>query len=128
MTETYSDVNAQQLNRLSEEIHRDNVEAGWYTDVHTGLPKTMNVGERLMLCVSELSEAMEGDRKNLQDDKLPHRKMIEVELADCVIRILDLAAHLKLDIGGAVEEKRAYNSVRLDHKLESRLATGGKAY
>lgn len=81
-----------------------------------------------MLIVSEVSEAMEGHRKNLMDDKLPHRPMIEVELADALIRIADLAGALGLDLGGAVEEKLAFNASRPDHKLENRMAAGGKAY
>jgi NTP pyrophosphatase (non-canonical NTP hydrolase) len=71
---------------------------------------------------------MEGHRKGLPDDKLPHRSMIEVELADAVIRIADLAGALGLDLGGAIAEKMAFNAVRPDHKLENRLAEGGKAY
>lgn len=51
--------------------------------------KERNVGEMLMLAVSELSEALEGHQKNLFDDKLPHRTMVEVELADCLIRLFD---------------------------------------
>jgi len=82
----------------------------------------------LMLCVSELSEAMEGHRKNLNDDHLPHRKMLEVELADAVIRIFDMAGGLKLDIAGAIAEKLKYNSTRADHKLENRAEEGGKDY
>lgn len=81
-----------------------------------------------MLVVSELAEAMEGHRKGLRDDKLPHRAMLEVELADAVIRILDISAGLSLDIEGAVEEKMEYNRERLDHKREARLAEGGKRY
>lgn len=87
-----------------------------------------NVGELLMLCVSELSEALEGHRKNLMDDKLPQRKMFEMELTDCVIRILDIAGGLGLDLGGAYEEKMAYNAVRHDHTIEGRKAADGKRY
>lgn len=90
--------------------------------------KERNVGELLMLSVSELAEALEGHRKNLPDDKLPHRPMFEVEIADCFIRLFDLCAGLKLDIGGAFVEKMAFNAQRPDHKIENRLATGGKAY
>lgn len=87
-----------------------------------------NTGEMLMLMVSELAEAMEGDRKNLMDDKLPHRPMIEVELADAVIRIFDFAAGKGLDLGGAFVEKMTYNEKRHDHTVEGRLAEGGKKY
>ena len=86
------------------------------------------VAEKLCLVHSEISEAMEGHRKGLADDKLPHRPMIEVELADAIIRIADLAGAMNLDLGGAIAEKLAYNATRADHKPEARAAEGGKAY
>lgn len=60
---------------------------------------------------SELSEAMEGERKGLMDDKLPHRRMAEVELADTLIRIFDYAGGFGYDLQGAYEEKMAYNAL-----------------
>ncbi len=114
------------IDYICDEIHRQN--ARWWRDLHTGQPLQRNVGEMLMLCVSELAEAMEGHRKGLPDDKLPHRPMLEVELADCVIRICDMAAGLGLDLGGALVEKLAYNQTRIDHTDAARLAPGGKAY
>jgi NTP pyrophosphatase (non-canonical NTP hydrolase) len=116
------------VNLLKHAIHAKNKEAGWWTDLNTGEPLQRNVGELLMLMVSELAEAMEGHRKNLQDDKLPHRKMIEVELADCLIRIYDAAGGLKLDLAGALVEKLAYNQTRKDHKPEERMKAEGKKY
>lgn len=104
---------------------------GWWTNFVTGQRKTLdevNVAEKLCLIHSEISEAMEGHRKGLMDDKLPHRSMIEVELADAVIRIFDLAGFLGLDLGGAYVEKTAYNDARADHKPENRIKAGGKAY
>lgn len=86
------------------------------------------VAEKLCLVHSEVSEGMEGHRKGLADDKLPHRSMLEVELADAVIRIADLAGAMNLDLGGAIAEKLAFNAVRPDHKAEAREAAGGKAY
>ncbi len=71
---------------------------------------------------------MEGHRKSLKDDHLPHRDMAEVELADAVIRIFDLAGAMNYDMGGAIAEKLAYNAQRADHKPEVRAAAGGKAY
>ncbi|MBB5709292.1 hypothetical protein [Sphingomonas xinjiangensis] len=116
------------INELCTDVFKGNVEAGWYTDITTGLPRDRNIGELLMLIVSEIAEGMEGHRKNLQDDKLPHRSMLEVELADACIRIFDLAGYRGLDLGGAIAEKRAFNATRADHKIENRLADGGKAY
>jgi hypothetical protein len=181
---------------LSDDIHSANVQAGWWTDRLTGesLIGKRNVGEVLMLCVSELAEAGVGWWDGLPDDKLPHRPMFEVELGDTVIRTLDLVgayvpnlpelwngaeevlplshnldpitdlfritcvfsaameAHRKntgefgavlvralrmtieladthdCDLTGAIAEKRAFNLVRADHKIEARNAPGGKAY
>ena len=58
---------------------------------------------------SELSEGLEGLRKNLMDDKLPHRAMIECELADVIIRIMNYATQTNLDVAGALIEKAGYN-------------------
>lgn len=114
------------LRLLMDQVHAAN--AKWWVDLNTGEPTKRNVGELLCLIHSEISEAMEGHRKGLMDDKLPHRPMIEVELADALIRILDAGAGLKLDLPGAFVEKMAYNATREDHKREARLADGGKKY
>ena len=117
--------------------HGASLAAGWWhhegEDMRSQLRDRTRLGlalaaEKLCLVHSEVSEAMEGLRKNLPDDKLPHRPMIEVELADAVIRIADLAGALGLDLGGAIAEKMAFNAVRLDHKAEARAAAGGKAF
>lgn len=117
-------------NSLRDECHGRAKDNGWWTDLKTGetLIGRRNVGETLMLIVSEISEAMEGHRKGLMDDKLKHRPMVEVELADALIRICDLAGAMGLDLGGAVAEKLDFNDRRADHKPEARLAPGGKAY
>lgn len=117
-------------------------ESGWWTDLKTKQDLTsplfgvhedpaslrINVPEKLMLIVSEVSEGMEGFRKNLRDDKLSHRSMLEVELADAVIRIFDLAGGIGLDVPGALVEKLLFNTQRADHKPENRLKDGGKAF
>lgn len=105
--------------------------SGWWTDMATGERRTLdqvNVPEKLMLIVSEVAEAMEGHRRNRMDDKLPDRPMLEVELADTLIRVFDLAGFLQLDMAGAVIEKLAFNQQRADHKIENRLAVGGKKF
>lgn len=114
------------LNEYAAEVHVAN--AKWWVGLDDGKPIQRNIGELLMLTVSELAEAMEGHRKNLPDDKLPHRKMFEVELADAVIRILDIAGGLGLDLHGAYVEKMKYNAVRADHSTEHRKSEHGKKY
>jgi len=114
------------INSLVSEVYTDNIQMGWYSDPATGQRKERNVGEMLALIHSEVSEALEGYRKNLYDDHLPNRSMIEVELADVIIRVFDLAGYLSLDLGGAYIEKRAYNAKRQDHKLEARRGEHGK--
>lgn len=115
------------LEKAQELAHRTATDAGWYLNPKTGQPINRNFGEVVALMHSELSEALEADRKCLKDDKLPHRDGREVEFADCIIRILDTAAALGLDVAGALIEKNRYNQRRADHKLENRAA-GGKRY
>lgn len=109
------------INNLVRFAHEQAKKAGWHD-------KPREIGTDLMLIVSEVSEAMEGARKGLMDDKLPHRKMIEVELADAVIRICDLCGKEGLDLGGAIIEKMEYNRTREDHKPENRAKEGGKKF
>lgn len=107
--------------------HKTATDAGWYKNPATGEDVTRNFGEVVALMHSELSEALEADRKGLMDDKLPDRDGREVEFADLIIRVLDTAAALGLDVPGAFILKNRYNQTRADHKLASRAA-GGKKY
>lgn len=115
---------------LTKVCHGLAAESGWWNNLKTGedLRQAENVPEKLMLIVTEVAEAMEGHRKGRMDDKLPHRPMIEVELADAMIRILDLAGAKGLDVAGAMVEKLVFNTQREDHKPENRRKDGGKAY
>lgn len=122
------------MNTIVTAAYGASSKAGWWTDPATGRDYAGTdhfpfiVATKLMLIVSEISEAMEGHRKGLNDDKLPHRSMIEVELADAVHRIADLAGALGCDLGGALVEKMAFNRHRADHKPGARMMAGGKAY
>ena len=114
------------LNDYAAEVHEANDK--WWHDLLTGKRIERNKGELICLMHSELSEAMEGARKNLMDDHLPHRKMEEVELADVLIRLFDYAGAFGLDLEGAYQEKMTYNRTRVDHTLEARRAAGGKRW
>lgn len=114
------------LNDYAKLVHKANI--FWWYDIGTGEPIVRNKGEQQMLIVSEIAEAMEGVRKGLMDDHLPHRTMEEVEMADALIRILDYCEGHGLDIDGAFREKMEYNANRADHKLENRKKDGGKKF
>lgn len=81
------------LTKLATEIHAANVKVGWWNDWPV---KEARYKTAMMLVVSEIVEAMEGYRKNLQDDHLPQYRMFEVELADTLIRLLDLVGAFEL--------------------------------
>ena len=142
---------AKAINALTVVCHMRSYGAGWWHDNQTGFPFKPGdapegfklneqsdalqrayfpyvVATKLMLTVSEVAEAMEGHRKGLNDDKLKDRPMIEVELADAVIRICDLAGALGLDLGGAIAAKIDFNATRPDHQTVNRRKPGGKAY
>lgn len=117
-----------EINDLVQLCYEASFNGGWHTDLQTGELLNRNKGEMLMLVVSEVAEAMEGERKGLMDDHLPHRSMTEVELADVVIRVCDYAGRWGYDLGGAIMEKLEYNKNRLDHKPENRLKENGKKF
>lgn len=118
---------AEALDNGAIAIHAASVRAGWWSDPATGKPIKRNVFEMLALIHSEISEALEGHRKGLRDDKLPQYPMLAVELADTVIRILDLAGAMEIDLGEIVAAKARFNLTREDHKPENRIRAGGKA-
>lgn len=123
---SFQEIPATPIADLQARVHGANLK--WWKDLDTGRHLDRNKGEMLALIHSEISECLEGIRKNLMDDKLPHRKMEEVKLADAMIRILDYAGGFKLDLQGAFEDKMAYNATRADHDPENRRGTHGKKF
>lgn len=116
------------INLLSEVAYDNSFKAGWHTNIETGELKERNKAEMICLMHSELSEAMEGERKDLMDTHLPHRKMVGVELADLLIRVGDYAGRWGYNLGEAVVEKMYYNKTRADHSIENRLKDNGKKF
>jgi len=126
MTVERDDERDKNLNDYAHECHIANRK--WWINMDNGEPLERNKGELLMLMVSEIAEAMEGERKDLMDDKLPHRRMAEVELADALIRIFDYAGAFGYDLESAYQEKMKFNAQREDHKHEARQLAGGKKW
>lgn len=123
------------INKLASEIHSNARSKGFYEQ-----PK--NIGEMLCLIHSEVSEALEADRKNhyavkswnieknidLNDMESTSKKQyfqnefevaiknsFEDELADVMIRVMDLAAFKGIDLEYHIKMKMAYNAMR-EHK------------
>ena len=110
------------LNELSKSIHKDVIERGFYDD-----PR--QIGTLLMLVVSELSEALEADRKSkhcsvveyaltpegeldVEKFKEKVKDTFEDEIADAFIRLFDLCGYLNIDIEKHIALKLAYNRTR----------------
>jgi NTP pyrophosphatase (non-canonical NTP hydrolase) len=75
--------------------------------------KSARVGQKLMLITSELAEGLEADRKNkTADDHIPEFTGMEAELADAVIRIMNLATGTKSRLAEAIIAKAKYNETR----------------
>ena len=97
------------FNAQARAIHENAVKHGWWE----GGPEARNIGELIALVHSELSEALEAMRHgNPPDEHLPQFDNMTVELADAVIRIMDMASGLGLRLGEAIEAKHRYNIQR----------------
>lgn len=103
------------FNYIGRHCHDMAVEKGWWD-------RDRHDAELIALIHSELSEALEGLRAgNPPDDKIPQFSSAEAELADAVIRIMDMAAVRGWNVGGAIAAKIAFNATR-PHKH------GGKVF
>lgn len=111
-------------NDLSKEIHQGNVERGFYD---TKRP----LSEVLVLIHAEISEAVEADRKEKFTKTVNWKELMELpdeefkaqfqdkvkdtyedEIADTMIRLLDLIGWQNLDIDNHMAAKLRYNSLR----------------
>lgn len=86
------------LNQLSQYCHRIAVEKGFWDEKR-------NMGETLMLIVTELAEAMEAHRTQDQEN-------FNEEIADTFIRLLDLCGGLNLDLEAEIAKKSEKNKNR----------------
>lgn len=95
-------------NVVSDEVYKTAVEKGWYEDGRR------NLGEAIALMHSELSEALESLRSDAakDSDKLSGYLGVEEELADVIIRIMDISRSEGWRIPEAILAKIAYNKTR----------------
>lgn len=80
---------------------------------HQGFwPEDKTFGDAISLIMSELGEAVEAFRLDAPSEKIPGFSGVEEELADTLIRILDLAAQKGLRVSEAMTAKTLYNLSR----------------
>jgi NTP pyrophosphatase (non-canonical NTP hydrolase) len=110
-----------ELQDIQERIYKTAKEHGWWDE-----PRTF--GDIVALCHSELSEALEefrtnkpmvyypdgngGININIQHDVAVKPEGVAVEMADCIIRILDWAEHNNINMQQILINKMAYNETR----------------
>ena len=97
-----------QIEQLQLQVYAANEAQGFWDG-----PGNDNNASKIALMHSELSEALEADRKGIEsDDKIPDFTGVEAELADTVIRILDFSGRHNLRLGEAIQAKLLFNLSR----------------
>lgn len=119
------------IQQLVDRCHNQSVDMGWWDGCPPVHAPAFNyaIGTKFALVHSEVSEALEGFRKSLDDNHLPQYPMVLVEIADAIIRLCDIAGKLDYEdlLGAAIFDKLEYNAKREDHKREVRQQAGGKS-
>ena len=95
------------FNEKAEQVHEMAKSKGFWPD-----GQNRNKGELIALMHSELSECLEAIRKPKADHHVPEFSNEAIELADCVIRIMEYAAGFGIDLGSAIEAKSRFNNTR----------------
>lgn len=115
------------LDTHADICHAISAKRGWWNDAN-GVSLELNVGERIALMHSELSEALEAARKDLPSDHISGFSMLEEEMADTLIRIFDFSSAAGLHLHAAFLAKCHYNLTREDHSKETREGEAGKQF
>ena len=91
---------------VSRSVHNNAVAHGWWDEPRED-------GTLIALIMSEAAEALESLRKgNGPDDHCPQFSGAEVELADVVIRIMDMTEARGWNVAGAIVAKHEFNKSR----------------